>query len=36
MFETNHPSAAVAGVREHLEGEHATINRLDGGALFPV
>jgi hypothetical protein len=36
MFEMNHPSGVVASVREHLEGEHATVNQLDGGALFPV
>jgi hypothetical protein len=29
------PSGPVAGVREHLEGERAAVNRLGGGALFP-
>jgi hypothetical protein len=30
------PSGPVAGVREHLEGERAAVNRLGGDALCPL
>jgi hypothetical protein len=36
LFWDRRPSGPVADVREHLEGEHASVNRLGGGALFPV